>query len=58
MPDGRRPAVRRQLALLDDAVEREYPEGVRRTLARTGDRQGIGGGGSSPADAPRPGGDA
>ncbi|MGC5241389.1 DUF2254 domain-containing protein [Streptomyces albogriseolus] len=57
VPDGRRPAVRRQLALLDDAVEREYPEGVRRTLARTGDRQGIGGGGSSPGDAPRPGGD-
>ncbi len=57
VPDGRRPAVRRQLALLDDAVEREYPRGVRRTLARTGDRQGIGGGGSSPGDAPRPGGD-
>ncbi|MCP9989349.1 DUF2254 domain-containing protein [Streptomyces albogriseolus] len=57
VPDGRRPAVRRQLALLDDAVERAYPEGVRRTLARTGDRQGIGGGGSSPGDAPRPGGD-
>ncbi|MET8897466.1 DUF2254 domain-containing protein [Streptomyces albogriseolus] len=58
VPDGRRPAVRRQLALLDDAVEREYPEGFRRTFARTGDRQGIGGGGDSPGDAPRPGGDA
>ncbi len=58
VPDGRRPAVRRQLALLDDAVEREYPEGVRRMLARTGDRQGIGGGGASSGDAPRPGGDA
>jgi uncharacterized membrane protein len=53
VPEARRPAVRRQLALLDDAVEREYPEGFRRTLARTGDRQGIGGGGSSPAGPAR-----
>jgi uncharacterized membrane protein len=54
VPDVRRPAVRRQLALLDDAVDREYPEGFRRTLARTGDRQGIGGGGSSPDGPARP----
>ncbi|MCC9690008.1 DUF2254 domain-containing protein [Streptomyces althioticus] len=54
VPDVRRPAVRRQLALLDDAVDREYPEGFRRTLARTGDRQGIGGGGSSPDGPGRP----
>ncbi|MEV5231319.1 DUF2254 domain-containing protein [Streptomyces pseudogriseolus] len=55
VPPERRPAVRRQLALLDTAVEREFPDAVRRSLARTGDRQGIGGGSPSPDALPRHG---
>ncbi|MFJ3308743.1 DUF2254 domain-containing protein [Streptomyces sp. NPDC086549] len=42
-PD-RLPAVRGELALLDACVDREFRDPVRRALARTGDRQGIGGG--------------
>ncbi|MFC8246258.1 DUF2254 domain-containing protein [Streptomyces chartreusis] len=46
VPQERRGAVRGQLTLLDAAVEREYPDESRRMLARTSDRQGIGGGSS------------
>jgi uncharacterized membrane protein len=38
------PAVRTELGVLDEAVEREFTDPVRRAMARTGDRQGIGGG--------------
>jgi uncharacterized membrane protein len=38
------PAGRTELGLLDEAVEREFTDPVRRAMARTGDRQGIGGG--------------
>ncbi|WP_231157649.1 DUF2254 domain-containing protein [Streptomyces sp. CNZ748] len=55
VPAERRPAVRRQLTLLDAAVEREFPDTFRRSLARTGDRQGIGGGSPSPDAPPRHG---
>ncbi|MFJ8897646.1 DUF2254 domain-containing protein [Streptomyces sp. NPDC102370] len=55
VPAERRPAVRRQLTLLDAAVEREFPDAFRRSLARTGDRQGIGGGSPSPGTPPRHG---
>ncbi|MFI8089369.1 DUF2254 family protein [Streptomyces sp. NPDC086080] len=40
----RRDAVRCELVLLEAAVEGEFPDPLRRALARTGDRQGIGGG--------------
>ncbi|MEQ8145212.1 DUF2254 domain-containing protein [Streptomyces sp. OP7] len=55
VPAERRPAVRRQLTLLDAAVEREFPDAFRRSLARAADRQGIGGGSPSPAAPPRHG---
>ncbi|MGW8743679.1 DUF2254 domain-containing protein [Streptomyces sp. NPDC055794] len=49
VPQERRVAVRGHLALLDAAVEREFPDAIRRTLARTSDRQGIGGASSGGA---------
>ncbi|MEU5209119.1 DUF2254 domain-containing protein [Streptomyces sp. NPDC020742] len=44
LPAGRRPAVRAELTRLDASVDRAFPDPVRRATARTGDRQGIGGG--------------
>lgn len=44
LPAERLPAVRTELELLEEAVEREFTDPVRRATARTGDRQGIGGG--------------
>ncbi|CAM5618914.1 DUF2254 domain-containing protein [Streptomyces pilosus] len=44
LPQERRGSVRGELALLEAAVEREYPEPLRRAAARAADRQGIGGG--------------
>ncbi|MER7819724.1 DUF2254 domain-containing protein [Streptomyces sp. NPDC096153] len=44
LPESHRGAVRRELRLLDEAVERQYPDPVRRIAALTPDRQGIGGG--------------
>jgi uncharacterized membrane protein len=38
------PSVRAELALLDESVERSFDDPARRALARTADRQGIGGG--------------
>ncbi|MFG2339639.1 DUF2254 domain-containing protein [Streptomyces yangpuensis] len=42
LPPGPLPAVRTELALLREAVEREYPDPARRTRARTPDPQGLG----------------
>lgn len=44
LPAEHLPAVRTELGLLEEAVEREFTDPVRRATARTGDRQGIGGG--------------
>ncbi|MFF1902003.1 DUF2254 domain-containing protein [Kitasatospora sp. NPDC058218] len=56
LPDDHLPAVRAELALLDDAVEREFTDPARRAGARTSDPQGIGGGrhprGAPPAERP------
>ncbi|MET7985714.1 MULTISPECIES: DUF2254 family protein [unclassified Streptomyces] len=43
MPDVCGPAIRAELRLLDDAVEREFGHAPRRDDARTADPQGIGG---------------
>ncbi|WP_371484120.1 DUF2254 domain-containing protein [Kitasatospora sp. NBC_00315] len=43
LPDSYGPALRAELVLLDDAVERGFGDAPRRTLARTADPQGIGG---------------
>lgn len=44
LPADHLPAVRTELELLEEAVEREFTDPVRRATARTSDRQGIGGG--------------
>jgi uncharacterized membrane protein len=44
-----RPAVRRQLELLDEAVRLTFSEGDEQTFALTQDRQGIGGPSQAPA---------
>ncbi|WP_405942713.1 DUF2254 domain-containing protein [Streptomyces sp. NBC_00207] len=44
LPAERLPAVRAELALLEDSVRREFTDPARRAGARTADRQGIGGG--------------
>ncbi|WP_234323707.1 DUF2254 domain-containing protein [Streptomyces sp. NRRL F-2580] len=44
LPDERLPAVRAELALLDEAVRRAFTDPARRAAARTADRQGLGGG--------------
>ncbi|MFF4230649.1 DUF2254 domain-containing protein [Streptomyces sp. NPDC001820] len=44
LPADHLPVVRTELELLEKAVEREFTDPVRRATARTGDRQGIGGG--------------
>ncbi|WP_329500688.1 DUF2254 domain-containing protein [Kitasatospora herbaricolor] len=43
LPDGCGPALRAELVLLDDAVERGFGDAPRRADARTADPQGIGG---------------
>lgn len=43
LPDACGPALRAELGLLDDAVEREFADAPRRADARTADPQGIGG---------------
>ncbi|MDQ0578875.1 DUF2254 domain-containing protein [Streptomyces rishiriensis] len=57
LPDECAPAVHAQLRLLDDAVEREFADDLRRAEARTADSQGIGGRLTREAapGAPRPG---
>lgn len=57
LPDGCGPALRAELGLLDDAVERSFGDAPRRADARTADSQGIGGGHSWDAspDVPPPG---
>lgn len=44
VPEPFRPAVRTQLRLLEDSVERQFHDPVSRAMARVSDRQGIGGG--------------
>ncbi|MFG2755470.1 DUF2254 domain-containing protein [Streptomyces wuyuanensis] len=44
LPEEHLEAVRTELRLLDEAVDREYSDPDRRTAALTPDRQGIGGG--------------
>ncbi|WP_326655450.1 DUF2254 domain-containing protein [Streptomyces sp. NBC_01750] len=51
LPAEHLPAVRAELGLLDESVEREFTDPFRRATARTGDSQGIGGG-QRPKDAP------
>lgn len=43
LPDECGPALRAELRLLDDAVEREFGDAARRADARTADSQGLGG---------------
>ncbi|WP_328394701.1 DUF2254 domain-containing protein [Streptomyces sp. NBC_00390] len=43
LPAERLPAVRVELGLLDEAVERQFTDPVRRAMAQTADPQGIGG---------------
>jgi hypothetical protein len=43
LPEARTPALRQELALLHNAVERGYPEAEDRRRAEVSDRQGIGG---------------
>lgn len=43
LPDACGPAIRAELGLLDDAVDREFGDAPRRADARTADPQGIGG---------------
>ncbi len=43
LPAPRAPAMRQELALLHNAVDREYPEAEDRQRAEIGDRQGLGG---------------
>ena len=43
LPEARAPALRRELASLQSAVERDYGDPEDRRRAQTGDRQGIGG---------------
>src|SRR5262249_26104461 len=42
LPEVRLPALREQLALLNDAMERAYPSPKELALARVPDRQGLG----------------
>lgn len=42
-PEARRPAVENQLALLEEAVDREVPAGGERALAKVADHTGLGG---------------
>ena len=44
-----RPAVRRQLEILDETVRLSFSEGDEQTFALTQDRQGIGGPSQAPA---------
>jgi uncharacterized membrane protein len=42
VPPDRRPALERQMALLDRSIERSFPDGEDRLEARKEDRQGLG----------------
>ncbi|MET8131727.1 DUF2254 family protein [Streptomyces sp. NPDC005251] len=57
LPDECGPALRAELRLLDDAVDREFGDAPRRGDARTADPQGIGGRHrqDAPPDASPPG---
>jgi len=48
LPEARRPVLHEELALLQRSVVANYPEGVDRHRAETGDRQGMGGVSTSP----------
>jgi hypothetical protein len=43
LPEWRRPALRRELALLDQGIDRSYPLAEDRAMARIPDMQGLGG---------------
>ncbi|HYJ47250.1 MAG TPA: DUF2254 family protein, partial [Pyrinomonadaceae bacterium] len=43
LPEGRAPLLRRELGLLEDSAKRTFPDADDQTLAKTGDRQGLGG---------------
>ncbi|WP_454314889.1 DUF2254 domain-containing protein [Streptomyces phaeoluteigriseus] len=43
LPPSQHPAVRAELRLLEESIEREFPDAARRAIARGADRQGIGG---------------
>ncbi|MEU1039483.1 DUF2254 domain-containing protein [Streptomyces sp. NPDC005907] len=43
LPSTQHPAVRAELSLLQESVEREFPDAARRAIAQGSDRQGIGG---------------
>ena len=43
LPEWRRPALRRELALLDQGIDRLYPLAEDRAMARIPDMQGLGG---------------
>ena len=49
LPEARAPALRQELALLESAVERDYPDAEDCRRAQTGDPQGIGGSSSRTA---------
>jgi hypothetical protein len=42
VPPDRRPALERQIALLDRSIERSFPDSEDRIEARKEDRQGLG----------------
>jgi uncharacterized membrane protein len=41
-PESRRPALRHQLALLDEAIEAAHPNPAEAAIARIADRHGLG----------------
>ncbi|MFF7530304.1 DUF2254 domain-containing protein [Streptomyces bobili] len=43
LPPSQHPAVRAELSLLQESIEREFPDAARRAIAQDADRQGIGG---------------
>ncbi|MFJ2234777.1 DUF2254 domain-containing protein [Streptomyces sp. NPDC087859] len=43
LPPEQHPSVRAELSLLQESVEREFPDAARRAVAEQADRQGIGG---------------
>ncbi|MEU8675438.1 DUF2254 domain-containing protein [Streptomyces sp. NPDC048560] len=43
LPPRRHPAVQAEVLLLEESIEREFPDAARRSIARSADRQGIGG---------------
>jgi uncharacterized membrane protein len=43
LPPSQHPALRAELSLLQESIEREFPDAARRAIAQGADRQGIGG---------------